>query len=302
MKRGTIRVSILALVAITLLVAGCSSPDTDVPPSLNGTPDVPPSLKGTPEDKVVTVAVAGDICEAPGGDTGGCLETSDLILSHGSDWVLLAGDAQYENGEIENFETVYEPSWGRFKARTLPVPGNHDSYDSGYGTYFADAGLGNPIPQHWIKDLGAWSVTGADSNEVEDAAGFIQDNLPTPDFDIVMWHHARYSSGTDHGSDEEMDPLWEAARAGGGCINLVSHDHIYERLTYEGMHQFLVGTGGGEQHDDFIESDLVTGSEEAIAEVHAVLFMDLYRKGRYEFELIDVSGEVLDSGSGTCEP
>jgi hypothetical protein len=143
-------------------------------------------------------------------------------------------------------------------------------------------------------------VTGVDSNDVAGASGFIQDNLPTPDFDIVMWHHARYSSGSDHGSDDDIDPLWDAARAGGGCINFVSHDHIYERLSYEGVQQFVVGTGGGEQHDDFVEPDLVSGSEEAVAQVHAVLFMDLYRNGKYEFELIDVSGEVLDSGSETC--
>jgi hypothetical protein len=28
--------------------------------------------------------------------------------------------------------------------------------------------------------------------------------------------------------------------------------------------------------------------------------MDLYNNGRYEFELIDVSGEVLDFGSENC--
>ncbi|HZK50280.1 MAG TPA: metallophosphoesterase, partial [Actinomycetota bacterium] len=237
MKRGKNGGFSLAVAAIISVVSGCSSGDSELPDN----------LEGSPGGNVVTIAVAGDICEAPRGDTEGCVDTSDLILSHGADWVLLAGDAQYDDGEIENFESVYEATWGRFKAQTLPVPGNHDVYDSGYSTYFADAGLGNSIPQHWIKDLGAWSVTGVDSNEVEDAAGFIQDNLPTTDFDIVMWHHARYSSGSDHGSDDEMDPLWEAANAGGGCINLVSHDHIYERLTYEGMHQFLVGTGGGEQ-------------------------------------------------------
>lgn len=280
----------LALAAAFCVVTGCSSEDTNVPDR----------LEGNKEDDRVTIAVAGDICEAPGGETEGCRGTSDLILSHGADWVLLAGDAQYDNGEIANFETVYEPTWGRFKSETLPVPGNHDQYDSGYSTYFDDSGLGGSVPQHWIKDLGAWSVTGVDSNAVAGASGFIQDNLPTPDFDIVMWHHARYSSGSDHGSDDDIDPLWDSARAGGGCINFVSHDHIYERLSYEGMHQFLVGTGGGEQHDDFVEADLVSGSEEAVAQVHAVLFMDLYRNGKYEFELIDVSGEVLDSGSDTC--
>jgi len=290
MKRIRTIACLFALATATLMVVGCSTQEANVPQR----------LEGDSEAGRVTIAVAGDICEAPGGATDSCLETSDLILSHGADWVLLAGDAQYDNGEIANFETVYDPTWGRFKSETLPVPGNHDQYDSGYSTYFDNAGLGASIPQHWIKDLGQWSVTGVDSNDVAGAADFIQDKLPTPDFDIVMWHHARYSSGSDHGSDDDIDPLWEAAREGGGCINFVSHDHIYERLSYEGMQQFLVGTGGGEQHDDFVEADLVSGSEEAVAQVHAVLFMDLYNNGRYEFELIDVSGEVLDSGSENC--
>ena len=224
----------LVLATAFCVVTGCSSEDTNVPDR----------LEGNTKDDRVTIAVAGDICEAPGGETEGCRRTSDLILSHGADWVLVAGDAQYDNGEIDNFETVYEPTWGRFKSETLPVPGNHDQFDTGYSTYFDDAGLGDSIPQHWIKDLGTWSVTGVDSNDVAGASGFIQDNLPTPDFDIVMWHHARYSSGSDHGSDDDIDPMWEAARAGGGCINFVSHDHIYERLSYEGMQRFVVGTGG----------------------------------------------------------
>jgi hypothetical protein len=67
------------------------------------------------------------------------------------------------------------------------------------------------------------------------------------------------------------------------------------------MRQFLIGTGGGEQHDDFIESPLVSGSEEAIAGIHAIVFIDLYDDGRYTFELVDVDGSVLDSGRGTCE-
>jgi hypothetical protein len=58
----------------------------------------------------------------------------------------------------------------------------------------------------------------------------------------------------------------------------------------------MVGTGGGGQHDDFLESNRVSGSEEAIAGVHAVVFIDLYDDGRYTFELVDVNGDVLDAG------
>ncbi len=286
-----VRSLLVATLAAAMVVGGCTSEE----------PDVPDNLEGSGGDEFITIAAAGDVCEAPDGATNGCAETSDLILSRGADWVLLAGDAQYNNGELEHFEEVYDPTWGRFKDRTLPVPGNHDQFDSGYSTYFADAGLGPSIPQNWIKDLGGWSITGVDSNDVDDAAAFVKDNLPTADFDLLLWHHARYSSGSDHGSDDSIDPLWDAARQAGGCINIVSHDHIYERLAYEGMHQFTVGTGGGEQHDDFVKPALVAGSEQTVAQVHAVLFMNLYPDGRYEFQLVDVSNTVLDSGSGKCD-
>ena len=291
---GTLRSSTIAVALTSLLVAvtGCTDGGQDVPT------DSPAYM---PRGNPITIAAAGDICEAPGGATEGCEETSDLILSHGADWVLMAGDAQYDRGDLSAFMEVYDPAWGRFKSRTLPVPGNHDQFDTGYSSYFEGAGLGASIPQNWVKDIGQWSVTGVDSNDVETSSAFINSSLPTDDYDLAMWHHARYSSGTDHGSDDAMDPLWEAARLGGACINVVSHDHIYERLTFEGVRQFLIGTGGGEQHDDFLESTAVSGSEEAIAGVHAVLFIDLYDDGRYRFELVDVDGSVLDSGRGTCE-
>jgi len=306
MMLGTAKVA-AALVGLLIATTGCTNGGQDVATddAKVGTDDdrkvATDEPAYMPRGNPITIAAAGDVCEAPGGATVGCQETSDLILSHGADWVLVAGDAQYDRGDISAFMEVYDPAWGRFKSKTLPVPGNHDEFDTGYSTYFEGAGLGDSIPQNWVKDLGDWSVTGVDSNDVGTSSEFISSSLPTADYDLVMWHHARYSSGTDHGSDDDMDPLWEAARLGGGCINIVSHDHIYERLTFEGMRQFLIGTGGGEQHDDFIESPLVSGSEEAIAGIHAVVFIDLYDDGRYTFELVDVDGSVLDSGRGTCE-
>ncbi len=56
--------------------------------------------------------------------------------------VLALGDEAYPRGSAANFEECYEPSWGRFKERTRPVPGNHEYFTegaSGYFEYFGEA-------------------------------------------------------------------------------------------------------------------------------------------------------------------
>jgi hypothetical protein len=99
----------------------------------------------------LTIAAAGDVCEQ-GGVENGCAETADLVAQKDPDIVLALGDQQYESGDLEDFEGYYDANWGRFKARTLPTPGNHDKYGrSGYEEYFDK-------PQYYIADLGSWSV------------------------------------------------------------------------------------------------------------------------------------------------
>ena len=85
------------------------------------------------------------------GDIADCGRTQDEATAavigaiDGNVWT--AGDNVYPNGDAANFTNCYEPSWGgAIKARTRPVPGNHD-WDSngadtlaGYFGYFgADA-------------------------------------------------------------------------------------------------------------------------------------------------------------------
>lgn len=77
--------------------------------------------------------------------------TSDLIAPLSPTRVLALGDLQYEDGRLTKFMASYDPSWGRVKAITRPVPGNHeygagtsangnvrvDPEASGYFSYFA---------------------------------------------------------------------------------------------------------------------------------------------------------------------
>ena len=50
--------------------------------------------------------------------------------------VFTAGDNVYPSGTLEQFQSCYDPTWGAFKSRTRPTPGNHDYQTAGAGGYF----------------------------------------------------------------------------------------------------------------------------------------------------------------------
>src|SRR5918999_4080730 len=65
-----------------------------------------------------TLVAAGDIATC-GSD--GQVQTAALVDAIPGT-VAALGDLAYENGTPQEFASCYEPSWGRFKARTRPVP------------------------------------------------------------------------------------------------------------------------------------------------------------------------------------
>jgi hypothetical protein len=91
----------------------------------------------------------------PAATPGRCHQgyTADLIEGIAPAHLLALGDLQYEDGALSKFNFSYEASWGRtaIKAKTKPVPGNHeygagnttggnihnDPNAAGYFTYFA---------------------------------------------------------------------------------------------------------------------------------------------------------------------
>ena len=51
-------------------------------------------------------------------------DTADLL--DGLTAVLVLGDGQYETGDYDAYVKYYGPTWGRFRTRTFPAPGNHE--------------------------------------------------------------------------------------------------------------------------------------------------------------------------------
>jgi hypothetical protein len=134
---------------------------------------------------------AGDIAVC--GDPGS-VATAKLLDRIPEGQVFAAGDNAYMQGTPQQFRDCYDPTWGRHKNRTWPVPGNHD-YEtpgaSGYYAYFG-AAAGQPGQGYWRQTLGAWTILGINSNSMRRDAGAVGIRPatinPTP-CTLAIWHH-----------------------------------------------------------------------------------------------------------------
>ena len=64
--------------------------------------------------------------------------------------VAAMGDNAYPSGSPSDYKQCYGPTWGQFKDRTHPVPGNHEyaqNRAAGYFGYFGPAA--GPPGQGW---------------------------------------------------------------------------------------------------------------------------------------------------------
>src|SRR6266478_9830923 len=111
-----------------LLALGCDH-------SSNSTSIAPPAEVSSPKEEGPSYVLvgAGDIasCKSP----QGAAATAKLIEQIPGT-VFAAGDLAYEKGTAEEFSKCYGTTWGKFKDRTRPVPGNHEYYSQGGQPYF----------------------------------------------------------------------------------------------------------------------------------------------------------------------
>src|SRR5215813_14821919 len=105
---------------------------------------------------------AGDIASCD--DLAGAEATAKLIDKIPGT-VFAAGDLAYPDGSDKDFAKCYNPTWGRFKDRTRPAPGNHEYHStgaSGYTNYFG-AAAGDPQKDYYSYDLGQWHIIALNS-------------------------------------------------------------------------------------------------------------------------------------------
>lgn len=180
---------------------------------------------------------AGDIADCSGsGD-----EATAKLLDGIPGTVFTTGDNAYESGTPSEFANCYDPTWGRYKARTRPSPGNHDyltSGASGYFDYFG-AAAGDPSKGYYSYNLGDWHIISLNSM-CENVGGcgasspmvswLKQDLAANPKTcTLAYFHHPLFSSGKS-GNKTRMKPTWEVLYTKGADVVLNGHDHDYERF------------------------------------------------------------------------
>ena len=232
--------------------------------------------------KAPLIAAAGDIACGPSnprfnrgfGIPNSCqqLATSNLLGIRRYAAILPLGDLQYDDdGSLASFGAGYEPSWGRFRAISRPVVGNHE-YDDGLGAkgywdYWNGIGVGRGRAgtrrRGWYSyNIGSWHLIALNSNcgYVPCGAGsrqvvWLRRELRrnTDRCVLAYMHHPRFSSGI-YEEPGRTRGFWRSLYTGGADVVLAGHDHLYERFAPQrpsgqldrrrGIVQFTVGTGG----------------------------------------------------------
>jgi hypothetical protein len=212
----------------------------------------------------VTVYAAGDIarCVHPDPAWSGAAATAELVsaglAADPQAAVLVLGDTTYPRGAAAEYADCYGPTWGRFKHRSWPAPGNHEYATAGAAPYFSYFGARAGRGYYRVR-LGSWRVFSLDSN-LAGAAQAAQLAWLRAELErdparctLAYWHHPLYSSGM-HGSYARMKPAWQLLYRAGAELVLSGHDHVYERFAPQdadgrrddarGIRQFVAGTGG----------------------------------------------------------
>src|SRR5438034_484224 len=264
-----------------------------------------------------TLLLAGNIAR--------CDRTNDeataAMLDTTQGTVFALGDNAYPNGTAANFQNCYDPTWGRHKARTYPVVGNHE-YDSSatavsYFNYFGPT-AGDPTKGYYSVDLGAWHTGLLTSNPsfVPTAVGSVQEVWLKTDLAattkrcvLATFHHPRFYSTTSatFSPNNSVKPFLDDLFSAGAGLILNAHMRDYERFAPQtpagvadpvnGIRQIIAGTGG--EGLDQANTLIIPNSEGRISGAYGVLKLTL-SDGSYSWQFMRVGAGPGDSGSGAC--
>ncbi len=273
-----------------------------------------------PPPQTFTLVGAGDIAWC--NDLAGAEATAKLIEQIPGT-VFAAGDLAYENGSDEEFRNCYGTTWGRFKDRTYPTPGNHEYETGPAGGYFRYWGerAGELGKGYYSFDLGAWHIMALNTNCNSKALGGCAKDSPEETWlredlaahpaacILAFGHHALFSSGLSprHAIHPELRQFWRDLYEAHADLVLAGHEHSYERFAPQdpdgrvdparGIREIVAGTGG---KDHTVLGFAQPNSEVRDDSTFGVLKLTL-SPDRYVWEFIPVPGKSFrDSGSGLC--
>jgi hypothetical protein len=283
-------------------------------------PKKQPKTSSGKHSSAYTFVGAGDIAGCS--NLSGAQATAKLIAKIPGT-VFAAGDLAYEKGTYQEFEDCYQPTWGRFKNRTKPAPGNHEYNGSDAAGYFRywGAQAGDPAKGYYSFELGSWHIIALNTNCEAKALGGCEEGSPEEHWlredlaahptgcILAFGHHALFSSGLSakHARHTELRPFWRDLYAAHADLILAGHEHSYERFAPQdpdgradrehGIRQITVGTGG--RSHTFL-GFAQENSEVRNSDTYGVLKLTL-SPGKFRWEFLPEAGKSFrDSGQGSC--
>jgi hypothetical protein len=282
-------------------------------------------------ERVSAAPQEGDPILVGAGDIGTCSTKADTLTARKVDRVIrkardrvtvyALGDTVYERGTIAEYRRCYDPTWGPFKKRTKPVPGNHEYRTpnaSGYFSYFGNV-AGKRHKGYYSYNRGRWHIVALNSNCKEVPGGCESDSpqirwlrrdlsAHRSRCTLAYMHHPLFSSGEDGNFPYNAKVFWRVLYNRNADVVLAGHEHDYERFAKQnpngkrrpkqGIRSFVAGTGGTEIDDPFRAAKPNTRIR---FRKHGVLKLTLHPRS-YSWRFIPVRGnkEFTDSGRGRC--
>lgn len=293
---------------VLTLSDGSTPPTGTATPTLTPTPTQPPTF-GDP-----VLIGAGDICVTS--SIANAYATAAILGANPNAVVFTAGDNSNESGTSAEYSDCFAKTWGVYKDRTHPVPGNHDYATSGAAPYYAFYGVaaGAASKGYYSYDLASdWHVVslnamcaevggcGAGSPEEMWLKGDLAAN--TGKHIIAIWHQPSFSSGGANGNNTAYRAWWDDLYAAHADLVINGHDHDYERFALQspaaaadpnGIREFVVGTGGASQ---IPMGTIRANSQVRSTGTYGVLKLTLHAHS-YDWQFIPVAGRTF-SDSGT---
>jgi hypothetical protein len=262
---------------------------------------------GPPVQPPAAVAAAGPsrhavvwaVGDGADGSEDGRRVAARIAAGH-PDRLLYLGDV-YDKGTRGDFAGNYADTYGRLAAKTAPTPGNHDwpNHDTGYDPYWRRA-LHRTLGPWYRFSAGGWEILSLNSEASHKRRSaqvrWLSAQVRAPGTcRIAFWHRPRYSAGTHHGDQDDVQPLWDVLR-GHAAIVLGGHEHDMQRFRpIDGITEFVAGAGGAGRYSLRDDDRLAFGDADAFG----ALRLDL-RPGSATYAFVDTAGRVLDRGTIRC--
>lgn len=270
----------------------------------------------------VTVLAAGDFADDFDMNLSNAFATAALVAQFPGDPVITLGDYAYDESTEPEMMRAYDPTWGQFRAHTIPAIGNHEystGNAAGYFSYFGPA-AGDPDQGYYSLNLGAWHVIvlNSECGQISGGCGagspeetWLRNDLAsdTATCTLAAWHEPLYTSvasSTGVAPATDMQPIFADLYNAHVALVLNGHAHNYERFAPQnangqaaanGVTEIIVGTGG-DSHMPFgtIAANSVARNDTAFGVLEVTL-----NATSFSWQFLPVAGQTFsDSGTQNC--